>query len=86
MEGWLYAVSNMGVPEKTVEERRTQTAIMFSPSSTPEQVLETARAAGVDYLVFDELYAYTGKNGPQFDLLEPVLNLETVKIYRVPPS
>ena len=40
MEGWLYAVSNMGVPEKTVEERRTQTAIMFSPSSTPEQVLE----------------------------------------------
>ena len=86
MEGWLYTVSNMGVPEEIVQEKRTQTAIMFSPSATPEQVLETARANGVDYLVFDELYSYTGENGPQFALLDLVLDLETVNIYRVPTS
>lgn len=86
MEGWLYEVFRMGVPEEIAQEKRSQTMIMFSPSSTPEQVLETARANGIDYLVFDELYAYDGENGPQFELLDLVLDLEAVKIYRVPTT
>ena len=84
MEGYLYTVSNMGVSAETVALRFSQNAILFSPRADAQLVLDTARACGVDYLVFDTDYAYTGENGPQFALLELVLDTGRVQIYRVP--
>lgn len=86
MEGFLYAVSNMGVPRQWVEERFTRNAVLFSPKSDPATVLHSAREAGISYLVFDEAYAFTGKNGPQFTALEKVYDQGGVQIYRVPQA
>lgn len=86
MEGWFYEVFNMGIDEEIAQEKRHQAEMMFSSASTPETVLEVARANGVDYLVFDELYTHDNVDGSQFQRLDLVLDLEAVKIYRVPTS
>ncbi|MEG0166948.1 MAG: hypothetical protein RR709_03645 [Ruthenibacterium sp.] len=84
MEGFLYAVSNMGVAESVVQEHRDTNAILFSPKSAPQTVVDTAHAAQVRYLVYDADYAFTGDTLAQFATLKQVFQEGKMKIYRIP--
>ena len=51
MEGWTYAMSNMGVEASVVEHRRAVVAALFDPAADPEQVAELCRREGITCLV-----------------------------------
>ena len=46
MEGYTYAVTNMGVSEAVVTEKKTVNAAFFSAATPPEEVLRLARENG----------------------------------------
>ena len=51
LEGWTYAMSNMGVEASVVEHRRAVVAALFDPADDPEQVTELCRREGITCLV-----------------------------------
>ncbi|MDO5601512.1 MAG: hypothetical protein Q4G07_01960 [Oscillospiraceae bacterium] len=52
MEGFQYAVTNMGVSEAAVSERIAENALLFDPSASKEDILAVCRKHGITYLVF----------------------------------
>ena len=51
LEGWTYAMSNMGVQQQTVEHRRAVVAALFDPDASARQVEALCRAEGITCLV-----------------------------------
>ncbi len=56
MEGYTYAVTNMGVSEPVVAEKRAVNAALFSAETPPEQVLQLCARENIQYLVFSKQY------------------------------
>lgn len=54
MEGWTYAVSNMGVPPEEVGHRREVIDQVFDPATPADVRDELCRAQGVNCLVWDK--------------------------------
>ncbi|MDL2253611.1 hypothetical protein LJC49_05990 [Ruminococcaceae bacterium OttesenSCG-928-I18] len=81
MEGFQYAVTNMGVPEASVQERLAVNQALFSAETPPEEVLRLCRQWGIDYLVYS-----TQMEGEESQLsaLELVFDSPTLRIYQVP--
>lgn len=80
MEGYSYAVSNMGVSTPVVEERIFVNAALFNPAMRHDLLLQICTERGIDYLVYSAQFdgSYEGLTG--FDL---VFDSNTVKIYKV---
>lgn len=51
MEGWTYAMSNMGVPQAEVEHRRAVVAELFDPDTPAETLVTLCREEGITCLV-----------------------------------
>ncbi len=81
MEGFQYAVTNMGVPKESVEERLAVNSALFSAQTPPEEVLRLCREWGIDYLVFSSQMA--GEES-QLSGLKLVFTSDTLRIYEVP--
>ena len=56
MEGYTYAVTNMGVSQQLLTEKRTINGALFSADTPPEQAAALCREQGIDYLVFSAQY------------------------------
>ncbi len=80
MEGYTYAVTNMGVSEAVVSEKKAVNAAFFSSSTPPEEILRLAQEKGIRYLVVSLQFP------AEFSQLEPfalVYENDLVRIYRV---
>lgn len=50
MEGYTYAVTNMGVSEAVVAQKQAVNTALFDASTAPEEVLRLCAENGIDYL------------------------------------
>lgn len=80
MEGYTYAVTNMGVSEAVVREKKDVNAAFFSENTTPQEVVRLARENGVRYLVFSLQFPGDTAQLAQFPL---VYENAKVQIYRI---
>lgn len=79
MEGWTYAVSNMGVPPAEVERRRALVAQLFDPDATAAAVTALCRQEGITCLV--DCGRWPGRVTPQ---LVPAYTADGVAVYFLP--
>ena len=82
MEGFRYTISNMGVSQESVDERFSNTAIMFSPKSDVQTIRNIATQEGINWLVFSKQLA---DEPPAFSELEQVFTNTQVNIYKLNP-
>lgn len=82
MEGYTYAVTNMGVSAPVVAEKRAVNDALFDAATPPEQVRALCEREGIDYLVFSKQYA--GGTSQLGELLVAYENND-VTIYRIGP-
>ena len=76
MEGWTYAMSNMGVPAPVVEHRRAVAADLFGPDTTPEERRELCDREGITCLVYVRRWPGSAPAGKY-----PVFENEDVAVY-----
>ncbi len=76
MEGWTYAVTNMGVPEATVLHRLEVNAAVFDTATPPEALRALCAAEGIGCIVDDK--AWPGGVCPA---LAPAYESDGVAIY-----
>lgn len=79
MEGWTYAVSNMGVDAATVEHRRQTNDALFSADTDPAQLEQLCDAEGIDLLVWAKNWP-----GDAPSDLAPAYENDSVAVYLVP--
>lgn len=80
MEGFQYAVTNMGVSQQVVDERLAVNNALFSGDSTPDEIINLCQENGITYLIFSS--QFDGEE-TQFSQLPCVFESETVRIYQV---
>ena len=80
MEGYTYAVTNMGVAEAAVAEKKAVNAAFFSANTSPSEIVRLARENGVRYLVVSLQFPGDTIQLVQFPL---VYENSKVQIYRV---
>ena len=80
MEGYTYAMTNMGVSQQLLTERMLQNTALFSASTGPQQVTQLCAQNGITYLVFDADYP---GNTTQLTALRQVYQAGAVTIYAV---
>lgn len=56
MEGYTYAVTNMGVSEPVVAAKQAVNAALFSADTPPEEILRLCEEENIQYLVFSKQY------------------------------
>ena len=56
MEGWTYAMSNMGVPQRTVEHRRAVVARLFDAATGADALQALCREEGISCLVWSKRF------------------------------
>lgn len=56
MEGYTYAVTNMGVSEPVVREKQKINAALFNKDTPPDQIDAYCAAEGIDYLLYSKQY------------------------------
>lgn len=79
MEGWTYAVSNMGVDAATVEHRRQTNDTLFSADTDPAQLEQLCDAEGIDLLIWAKNWPGEAPSG-----LTPAYENDSVAVYLVP--
>ncbi len=81
MEGFQYAVTNMGVPQQSVDERRIANDLLFSEDSFPELVIILCRQWGITHIVYSTQF---DGGESQLSSLTKVFDSPTLRIYEVP--
>lgn len=56
MEGYTYAVTNMGVSEAVVAEKQAVNSALFRADTPPERIIQLCGENNIDYLVFSKQY------------------------------
>ncbi len=80
MEGYTYALTNMGISQQLLAQRTQANAALFSASTDPQQVVQLCTQNGIAYLVFDADYP---GDTTQLASLRQVYQAGTVTIYAV---
>lgn len=80
MEGYTYALTNMGISQQLLAERMQANAALFSAGTDPQQVVQLCTQNGIAYLVFDADYP---GDTTQLAALRQVYQAGTVTIYAV---
>ena len=75
MEGWTYAMSNMGVPQAEVEHRRAVVEQLFSQDAQMQDIAALCQEESISFLLYAK--GYPG----QAPSLEPVFENQDVAIY-----
>lgn len=81
MEGFQYAVTNMGVSEEIVNHRIQVNTALFSGDTPPETVLQLCRENNISYLIYSSQFDGEYR---QMELLDLVYNSDPVKVFYVP--
>ena len=80
MEGYTYALTNMGISQQLLAQRMQANAALFSAGTDPQQVVQLCTQNGIAYLVFDADYP---GDTTQLAALRQVYQAGTVTIYAV---
>lgn len=80
LEGYTYAVTNMGVSEELLAEKQAVNAALFSAATPPQEAAALCRRAGISYLVFSR--QYPGDTG-QLSAFRLVYANDDVEIYQL---
>lgn len=80
MEGYTYAVSNMGVSQAVLDEKMRVNSALFSKDTPPEEVRALCAQYGITHLVVSAQYP---GDTTQLSLCETVFENEAVRIYSV---
>lgn len=80
MEGYTYALTNMGISQQLLAQRMQANAALFSAGTDPQQVVQLCTQNGIAYLVFDADYP---GDTTQLAALRQVYHAGTVTIYAV---
>ena len=75
MEGWTYAMNNMGVPQAEVEHRRAVVEQLFSQDAQMQDIAVLCQEESISFLLYAK--GYPG----QAPSLEPVFENQDVAIY-----
>ena len=78
MEGWTYAMSNMGVPQQTVEHRRAVVDELFGAGTGADSLTALCEREGIGCLVYDRRFPGSAPAG-----LTPAYENTDVAIYFV---
>lgn len=78
MEGFKYALTNMGVPGDVIVERLAVNDALFNQTTTPEELQQLCERAGITHIVYCEQFWGDEAQLACFDL---VYESETVRIY-----
>lgn len=81
MEGYTYAVTNMGISEAVLGEKQQTVAALFSADTTPQQAQQLCEKYGIQYVVYSS--AVMGSDAA-FINFEKVFENEGVRIYCAP--
>ncbi|WP_367924912.1 hypothetical protein [uncultured Ruthenibacterium sp.] len=80
MEGYTYAITNMGVSEQVVAEKKRVNEALFNSESTHEEIYQLCVENGINYLVYSKQYA--GDN-EQLAAFSCVFSNDDVEIYEI---
>ena len=80
MEGYAYALTNMGVPYYVIEQRQKVNEALFSGDTPPEELGRLVETAGITHLVFSS--QFEGDEEGIAAIFEKVYDSPTVRIYR----
>ncbi len=78
MEGFKYALTNMGVPEAVIKERLAVNDALFDAATSSEELLQLCERAGITHIVYCEQF---WGDEEQLACFELVFESETVRIY-----
>ncbi|MDL2324800.1 hypothetical protein LJC61_06605 [Ruminococcaceae bacterium OttesenSCG-928-A16] len=84
MEGFQYAVTNMGVAEEVVLERLTVNNALFNATTPPQEVVRLCRENNISYLIFSEQSNKFDASEEQLSAMEQVYAGPDVRIYKLP--
>ena len=79
MEGYAYALTNMGVPYYVVDQRKVINEKLFSADTTKEELQYLCESTGITHLVYTTQLA--GDDSVIASVYEKIYDSETVKIY-----
>ena len=79
MEGYAYALTNMGVPYYVVDQRKVINEKLFSADTTKEELQYLCENTGITHLVYTTQLA--GDDSVMASVYEKIYDSETVKIY-----
>jgi len=79
MEGYAYALTNMGVPYYVVDQRQVINDTLFSADTPPEEVRYLCEKTGITHLVFSS--QFDGSEQVISQIFEKIYDSETVRIY-----
>ena len=80
MEGFQYAVTNMGVPEVMVQERLDVNYALFSASSTPYEIRTLCARYGITHILYSR---QMGGDEEQLKAFPCVYSGPDVRIYQI---
>ncbi len=78
MEGFKYALTNMGVPEAVIAERLALNGALFTAGTSPEELWRLTQQAGITHLLYST--QFPGEES-QLAVFEKVYDSPTVRIY-----
>ncbi|MEG1446302.1 MAG: hypothetical protein RSC58_03445 [Ruthenibacterium sp.] len=79
MEGYSYAITNMGVAEAIVTQKKNNNAALFSAATSPEIIQTICRENGIQYLVYSAQYP---GDTAQLSQCERVFANDAVQIFK----
>ena len=79
MEGYAYALTNMGVPYYVVDQRQQINEALFSADTPAEEVKHLCKTTGITHLVFSS--QYDGSEKVISQIFEKIYDSDTVRIY-----
>jgi hypothetical protein len=79
MEGYAYALTNMGVPYYVVEQRQKINAAVFNSETSPRQLKHIVETAGITHIVYSA--QFSGSTEILEKTFEKIYDRGSVKIY-----
>ena len=79
MEGYAYALTNMGVPYYVVDQRKQINSALFSADTPADEVKYLCGATGITHLVFSS--QFNGSEDVISQIFEKIYDSDTVRIY-----
>lgn len=80
MEGWSYAMTNMGVDGSILEHKQWANDLLFTETTAPDEIVRVCADEKIDYLVYAKVWPGGVNPG-----LTPAYENEEVAIYRILP-
>lgn len=79
MEGYAYALTNMGVPYFVVEQRKEINSALFSPETDTNELKNLCEKTGITHLVYSS--QFEGSDERINEVFDKIYDSKTVRIY-----